>query len=84
MAYDIDEEMIELMRTKINKLGINNIKLHQADFIANGTGLPANSIDYVMIFNILHHDHPEQILSEVFRILKKKRKGWNHSLAQRY
>lgn len=71
MAYDIDEEMIEVMKTKINQLVINNIELYQADFIANGTGLPANSVDYVMIFNILHHDHPEQILSEVFRILKK-------------
>jgi ubiquinone/menaquinone biosynthesis C-methylase UbiE len=75
LAYDIDEEMIELMRTKINQLGINNIELHQADFIANGTGLPANSVDYVMIFNILHHDHPEQILSEIFRILKKDAKA---------
>jgi len=75
LAYDIDEEMIELMKTKINQLGINNIELHQSDFIANGTGLPANSVDYVMIFNILHHDHPEQILSEVFRILKKDAKA---------
>jgi len=75
LAYDIDKEMIEVMEMKINQLGINNIELHQADFIANGTGLPANSVDYVMIFNILHHDHPEQILSEVFRILKKDAKA---------
>ncbi len=75
LAFDLEDEMIELLKTKINQLKINNVKLHQTDFIADGTGLPANSVDYVMIFNILHHELPEQILNEVSRILKSGAKA---------
>jgi ubiquinone/menaquinone biosynthesis C-methylase UbiE len=70
LAFDIDEEMIRQMQFKIDQSGIKNIELYLADFIANGIGLPANSIDYVMIFNILHNDHPCQILNGANRILK--------------
>ena len=62
--------MIEQLQGKMDKLDINNISLHKNDFIANGTGLPDNSADYVMLFNILHHENPYQILNEVYRILK--------------
>ncbi len=72
LAFDIDEEMIRQMQIKIDRSGIKNIELNLADFIAEGTGLPENSVDYVMIFNILHHDNPTRILNEVYRILKKK------------
>ncbi len=72
LAFDIDEEMIRQLQIKMDRSGIKNIELYLADFIAEGTGLPANSVDYVMIFNILHHDNPSQILNEAYRILKKK------------
>lgn len=75
LAFDIENEMIELIKTKINLLKINNVELFKADFIADGTGLQASSIDYAMIFNILHHEHPDQILIEVFRILRKGAKA---------
>jgi ubiquinone/menaquinone biosynthesis C-methylase UbiE len=68
-AFDIDEDMINLLRKKTEKLKINNIELYLRDFIADGTGLKAGSVDYVMLFNILHHDNPFQILDEVYRIL---------------
>ncbi len=72
LAFDIDEEMIRQMQAKIDQQEIQNIKLYLGDFIDEGTGLSANSVDYVMIFNILHHNNPMQILNEVYRILKKK------------
>jgi ubiquinone/menaquinone biosynthesis C-methylase UbiE len=74
-AFDIDEEMISQMQIKIDEFAIKNVELHLADFITEGTGLPDNSVDYVMIFNILHHDNPEQILNETYRILKKGAKA---------
>ena len=74
-AFDIEPEMIELLKTKSVQLNINNIKLHLQDFIANGSGLADNSVDYVMLFNILHHSHPKQILDETFRILKPNAKA---------
>jgi len=69
-AFDIDIEMIQQVQSKIDQLDIKNIELHLKDFIAEGSGLSENSTDYVMVFNILHHDNPNQILKEVFRILK--------------
>jgi len=38
------------------------------------TGLEDNSVDYVMFFNILHHDSPTAFLDESFRILKQNGK----------
>ena len=32
------------------------------DFVADGSGLPAASVDYVMLFNILHAEHPEVLM----------------------
>ena len=69
-AFDIEPEMIDLLESKADQLQIKNIELHLLDFIANGSGLTDNSIDYVMLFNILHHSNPEHILDETFRILK--------------
>ncbi|MGJ3243549.1 MAG: hypothetical protein ACFE0O_11440 [Opitutales bacterium] len=39
--------------------------------MANGTGLPAGSASYVMLFNILHAEEPEILLHEAHRILKR-------------
>lgn len=82
-AIDIETEMIELLRTKIDENGIKNIKLLQRDFIAEGTGLKDNSVDYVMLFNILHGEDPEKLLSKAYRILRRNGKAavihWIHS-----
>ena len=69
-AFYIDKEMIGQLHSKIDQMHIKNIELHLGDFITEGTGLPDSSIDFVMLFNILHHDIPHQILREVHRILK--------------
>lgn len=69
-AFDIDQSMIGQLQSKIDQGELKNIELHLKDFIVEGSGLADNSIDYVMLFNILHHDNPHQILNEVYRILK--------------
>ena len=69
-AFDIDQDMIGQLQSKIDQLNIKNIELHLKDFVADGSGFPNSSTDYVMLFNILHHDKPHQILNEVYRILK--------------
>jgi hypothetical protein len=60
------------VKYKIDQQGISTIHLFLTDFIANGTGLPNASTDYVMLFNILHHENPGLILNEAYRILKPK------------
>ena len=81
-ALDIEPEMIRITneRAKSNKL--NNVEAILRDFMNHGSGLSNESADYVMLFNILHLEHPEQLLREAKRVLKKKGKlgivHWNY------
>jgi len=69
-AFDIDEEAMGQARARAAASGLANIVFHHRDFIDAGTGLPDASVDYVMLFNILHHDSPAEITREAWRILK--------------
>ena len=68
-AFDIEPDMIQETRRKAERAGLANIQLYERDFITDGTGLPDSVADYVMLFNILHAEHPEQMLQESYRIL---------------
>lgn len=68
-AIDIEEQMIEIASARA--VSKSNITFIKRDFVADGTGLPDNLVDYVMLFNILHHEKPVELLVEAFRILKK-------------
>ena len=68
-AFDIEKEMVETVHSKIEASGIESIILEQRDLLKDGTGLPNNSIDYVMLFNLLHHDNPQELFTETHRVL---------------
>src|SRR3972149_6419474 len=53
-ALDIDSAMIEHLNQRIDETKLVNIKVIKCDFVNNGTGLQDNTVDYVMLFNILH------------------------------
>lgn len=69
-AYDIENSMIDYLREKLSNHKIDNVILEQRDILTLTTGLADNSVDYVMLFNILHNDSPTDFLDESFRILK--------------
>jgi ubiquinone/menaquinone biosynthesis C-methylase UbiE len=73
-AFDIEDEMIDNLNLKIQNQQINNIRLEKRDILTHTTGLPENSIDYVMLFNILHHEFPMDFMNEAHRILKPEGK----------
>jgi 2-polyprenyl-3-methyl-5-hydroxy-6-metoxy-1,4-benzoquinol methylase len=68
-ALDIENEMIQAVQKKANEAGMRNIIAIQRDFMMVGSGLPDNSCEYVMLFNILHAENPLTILAEAIRIL---------------
>lgn len=68
-ALDIEAEMVETTSHKANELGVNNVRVERCDFVAHGTGLPDGSVDYAMLFNILHCEQPEVLLGEAHRVL---------------
>ena len=81
-ALDIETDMVEATRRKAEEAGLSNVLVERRDFVADGTGLADTSVDYVMLFNILHCDQPEVLLREAWRILSPDgRLGimhWNH------
>lgn len=70
-AFDLD---IDFVKEAAEFDNIKNIDFICRDFISNGSGLNDESVDYVMLFNILHFENPQLIFKEVFRILKKNGK----------
>ena len=81
-AFDIQPAMIDEARQKAEAAHLSNIKCHLRDFVAEGTGLPDSSVDFVMLFNILHAEEPLRLLVESHRILDDGGKvgivHWNH------
>jgi sulfur relay (sulfurtransferase) complex TusBCD TusD component (DsrE family) len=84
-GLDIDPAMIEATWRRAQRARADNVALHLRDFVEVGTGLDADSVDYVMLFNILHAESPLGLLQEAYRILLPcGRVGvihWNHDPA---
>ena len=68
-ALDIDPRMIEATNAKVDSSKVSNVNLQLRDFVSDGTGMPDESIDYVMLFNILHAVERDAMLNEAWRIL---------------
>jgi len=68
-AIDIEAELVRECRNKAKTAGLRNVTCQKRDFISNGTGLPQSSMDYAMLFNILHTENPLALLQEARRIL---------------
>lgn len=61
--------LIEATGSHAEREGVRNIRLHVRDFVTEGTALEQGSVDYVMLFNILHAEDPRGLLTEACRIL---------------
>ena len=73
-AADIEEAMINRVAQRASEENLENIETMLCDFIHEGSGLLAESVDYVMLFNVLHAEKPEELLKEACRILKPEGK----------
>ena len=68
-ALDIEPHMVETTARKAGEAGLCNLRVVCRDFVVDGTGLPDDSADYAMLFNLLHCEQPEALLREAWRIL---------------
>ena len=68
-AFDIEDELIAGCESKVKEAGLGNVICQRRDFISEGTGLRDNTVDYAMLFNILHAEDPVALLREAYRIL---------------
>jgi SAM-dependent methyltransferase len=68
-ALDCEAELVAATQSKVLADGLRNVRVSQRDFIADGAGLGDASMDYAMLFNILHAEQPERLLREAHRVL---------------
>ncbi len=68
-GFDIEPEMVAECERRAAAEGVHNARFYQRDFVADGTGLGEGSVDYAMLFNILHAEDPLVLLREARRIL---------------
>ncbi len=84
-ALDIEPDMVRLVSERASGEGLGNVRVLLRDFMVQGSGMPDESVDYAMLFNILHLENPIVLLQEAARILKKGGRlaiiHWNHDPA---
>jgi ubiquinone/menaquinone biosynthesis C-methylase UbiE len=68
-ALDIDKEMLATTTESAREAALSNVRPIERDFVTEGAGLPNESCDYAMVFNLLHLDDPVALLCEAFRVL---------------
>lgn len=68
-TYDIEPAMVARTRERAAAAGLRNIIVEERDLFEHGTGRPAGSIAAVTIFNLLHCEQPERLLTEARRLL---------------
>jgi hypothetical protein len=61
--------MVAITERKALAEKLHNVHAKQRDFVADGTGLEAASVNYAMLFNILHAENPVSLLREAWRVL---------------
>jgi ubiquinone/menaquinone biosynthesis C-methylase UbiE len=69
-AFDIEPDMIRMTSEEAKKQKLNNVQMVLRDFMVEGSELPNKSVDYAMLFNILHLENPTVLLREAYRILE--------------
>ncbi len=69
-AFDIDPHMVAATSLAAGRLGVTNVRAIERDLAVDGTGLPAGSIAYAMLFNVLHAEEATGLLIEAFRVLR--------------
>ena len=68
-ALDIHPFSIQIIEKKITKYNLQNVK---SIITENGTGLPNESIDVVLLFNVIFMiKNQEKLIDELHRVLKK-------------
>jgi SAM-dependent methyltransferase len=70
-ALDIDPTMVAATAARAAREGITNLVAQQRDFLVAGTGRPAGSVRFALLFNILHLEEPLTLLREAERILRR-------------
>jgi SAM-dependent methyltransferase len=68
-TFDIDPTMVETTWRRAAENGLGNVHASVRDVFADGFGHPNASCNLVLLFNILHGEHPVAMLREAARVV---------------
>jgi SAM-dependent methyltransferase len=69
-TFDIDPAMVVRTIERSRAARLSNVVCQHRDVMAEGFGLPAVSVDAVLLFNILHCESPETLLGHAARAVR--------------
>lgn len=69
-TYDIDPAMVTRTQQRLCEAGIENAVCIERDVFLEGFGLPSESQDACLLFNILHCEEPNRLLAEAARVVR--------------
>jgi SAM-dependent methyltransferase len=71
-ALDVDPPMVAATAARTLQSGLKNIVIEHRDFVAEGCGRESGSASLALLFNILHIEHPINLLKEAHRVLRPR------------
>ncbi len=69
-TFDIEPDMIQQTRRRAAEAGVSNVRCHLRDVFDAGFGVPDESCDACLLFNILHGEEPTRLLAEAARVTR--------------
>jgi ubiquinone/menaquinone biosynthesis C-methylase UbiE len=69
-AVDKVKEVLDVLKSKIEKEGMNNIVVRQTDI--SSSAIDDHSIDLIIMTNVFHDAHDDATLKECLRIIKEE------------
>lgn len=69
-TFDIEPEVVQRTRQRAIEAGLTNVRCHHRDVLADGFGVPDESRDACLLFNILHGEEPLRLLNEGAKVTR--------------
>ena len=69
-AFDSEPDLVALVQRRAHDGGLSIDRADVRFLVAKGSGLPSESIDHAMVYNLLHIEEPVRLLNEAYRILR--------------
>jgi ubiquinone/menaquinone biosynthesis C-methylase UbiE len=66
--------MITRVNDKTRNTPLNNVEAGIRDILKDGSGLPEESADYILLFSVLQTRQPNTLLKEAYRVLRRTRR----------
>lgn len=69
-AVDIDPGMVARTQARARAAGLSNVRAQTRDLLREGFGVPSESCEAVLLFNILHGEEPVAMLRAAGEVLR--------------